>query len=79
MRLPLHAFDEAQARAAAWLTAWDSQGPHRTATAGDEAAAHWLAREAGGLGVEVTNEVFELDRLDPVACYLELDATGFAR
>jgi hypothetical protein len=64
---------QAKARAAAWLTAWDSQGLHRTATAGDEAAAHWLGREAASFGVEVTNEGFELDRLDPVACYLELD------
>jgi hypothetical protein len=64
---------QAKERAAAWLTAWDSQGSHRTATAGDEAAAHWLGREAARFGVEVTNEVFELERLDPVACYLELD------
>ena len=25
------------------------------------------------MGAEVSTEVFELDRLDPVACYLELD------
>jgi len=69
----LHPFDEARARAVAWLTAWDSQGAHRTATTGDEAGAIWLAREAAGFGVEVATEVFELDRLDPVGCYLELD------
>ena len=63
---------EAKARAVAWLTAWDSQGPHRTATAGDEAGARWLAHEATGLGVEVATEAFELSRLDPVACYLGL-------
>src|SRR6476620_9312472 len=67
------AFNDAKARAVAWLTAWDSQGVHRTGTTGDEAGALWLAREAAGLGVDVTKEVFELDRLDPVACYLELD------
>jgi hypothetical protein len=65
--------DDARARAVAWLTAWDSQGTHRTATAGDEAGALWLAHEAASLGVEVTTEPFELDRLDPVTCYLELD------
>jgi hypothetical protein len=65
--------EEAKARAAAWLTAWDSQGHHRTATGGDEAGVAWLAHEAARLGVEVTTEVFELNRLDPVACYLELD------
>jgi hypothetical protein len=55
------------------LRAWDAQGTHRTATAGDEAGALWLAYEAAGLGVEVVNEAFGLDRLEPVACYLELD------
>ena len=70
MHATSHPFDDAKARAVAWLTAWDSQGVHRTGTTGDEAGALWLAREAAGLGVDVTTEVFELDRLDPVACYL---------
>jgi hypothetical protein len=71
--LPPYYFDDAKARAVEWLTAWDSQGVHRTGTAGDEAGALWLAREAAGLGVEVASEAFALDRLDPFACYLELD------
>jgi hypothetical protein len=62
-----------KARAVAWLTAWDSQGTHRTGTTGDEAGALWLTQEAAGLGIEVASEAFALDRLDPVACYLELD------
>jgi hypothetical protein len=78
MQRSLHTFDEARARAVSWLTAWDAQGVHRTATAGDEAGALWLAREAAGFGVEVSTEVFELDRLDPVACYLELDGEYIA-
>ena len=73
MRLALTPCDEARARAVAWLTAWDSQGTHRTGTTGDETGAIWLAHEAAGLGVEVGTEVFELDRLEPLACYLELD------
>ncbi len=73
MQRSLHRFEEARARAVAWLTAWDAQGTHRTATAGDEAGAVWLAHQATGFGVEVGTEVFELDRLEPVACYLELD------
>jgi hypothetical protein len=73
VRLSQHPFDDTKARAVAWLTAWDSQGVHSCATAGDAAAALWLAYEAAGFGVEVTTEVFALDRLDPVACYLELD------
>jgi hypothetical protein len=68
-----HSFDDAETRAVAWLTAWDSQDAHRTGTTGDEAGARWLAREAAGLGAKVTTEAFALDRLDPVACFLELD------
>jgi len=73
MRPSPHSLDEAKARAAAWLTAWDSQGHHRTGTSGDEAGALWLAHEVAGLGVNVTTEVFQLNRLDPVACYLQLN------
>ena len=71
-------FGDAKARTAAWLTAWDTQGTHRTATIGDEAAADWLAGEAAGLGGDVATEVFALDRLDPIACYLELDGGHIA-
>jgi len=60
-------------RAAGWLRAWDSQGLHRTGTNGDEAGAAWLEREAVSLGASVTSETFELDRVDPVDCYVEAD------
>ena len=73
MQASTNSVDEAKARAVAWLTAWDSQGPHRTGTTGDEAGALWLAHEAARLGVEVTHESFELNRLDPITCYLEVD------
>lgn len=53
------------------LAAWDGQGLHRTATAGDEAGAEWLAAEAAALGAAVTIEEFALDRLDPVDTFLE--------
>ena len=62
--------DDATARAVAWLQAWDSQGIHRTATAGDEAGADW---EAAGLGAVPAVETFTLDRLDPIDAYLEFD------
>lgn len=73
MPLSAGAFDEAKARVGVWLVAWDSQGPHRTGTISDELSAVRLAREVADLGVETTIEVYELNRLDPVACYLELD------
>ncbi len=59
--------------AAAWLHAWDSQGFHRTGTDGDEAGAVWLVREATALGAQVGSETFSLDRIDPVAAYVEVD------
>ena len=68
---PLPDFAEAQARAAAWLAAWDGQGIHRTGTAGDLAGAEWLGREAAALGAEVWIEEFALDRLDPIGCVVE--------
>jgi hypothetical protein len=68
--------DEAQRRAASWLAAWDAQGTHRTATAGDEAGARWLAQEAASLAaaaaIPVEVEEFKLDRLDPIAASLEI-------
>jgi len=63
--------DDAIARATAWLRAWDSQGVHRTATAGDEADADWLIQESTGLGAKPAVEEFGLDRLDPVDAHLE--------
>ena len=57
MRRSPRNLDDAKARAVTWLTAWDSQGVHRTGTAGDEAGACWLADEAAGLGVEVARSL----------------------
>jgi hypothetical protein len=68
-------FDETQQRAARWLAAWDAQGIHRTATAGDNAGAEWLAGEAAALGAEVTIEEFALERLDPITAFLEIGTT----
>jgi hypothetical protein len=65
--------DDAIARAVVWLRAWDSQGIHRTAAAGDQAGADWLIQEAAGLGAAPAVEKFALDRLDPVDTYLEFD------
>ena len=75
---PLPDFDEAQARAAAWLAAWDRQGLHRTGTAGDLAGAELLGQEAIELGAEVWIEEFALDRLDPVRCCVEFGVRQLA-
>src|SRR5208283_2421743 len=65
-------FDDPKRRAARWLAAWDAQGIHRTASAGDAAGAEWLAQEAAALGADVSIEEFALDRLEPVAAFLEI-------
>jgi len=69
--------DDGTARATAWLTAWDAQGIHRTATAGDEAGADWLIGEAAGVGAAPGVEDFALDRLDPIDAYLECGGEHF--
>jgi len=71
-------FENARRRAAGWLAAWDGQGIHLTATAGDDAGADWLARDAEALGAAVAIEEFALDRLDPVAAFLEIDGERIA-
>ncbi len=63
----------AVARAAGWLTAWDSHPVHRTGTAGDVAGAAWLMSEVEKLGVQPVLEEFTLDRLIPIASYIEID------
>ena len=63
----------AVARTAGWLTAWDSHPIHRTGTAGDVAGATWLMSEVEKLGAQPVLEEFTLDRLDPIASYIEVD------
>jgi hypothetical protein len=70
--------DDAVMRATAWLKVWDSHGTHRTATEGDNAGAEWLMAEVARLGVSPTVENFSLDRLDPIAAYLELEGARIA-
>ena len=65
-------------RAAGWLAAWDGHANHRTATAGDDAGAAWLAGEAAALGADVATEEFATERLDPVAAFLEIDGERIA-
>ncbi len=64
--------------AASWLAAWDAQGIHRTATAGDNAGADWLAAEAEALGAKPVIEEFSLDRLDPEDAFLEIGSERIA-
>lgn len=72
---PVAAAGEAEARAAAWLRAYDAQGHHRTGQLADLESADWLATQAAALGAVVTRESFAIDRIEPADCYVELDGT----
>ena len=60
-------------RIARIIQEYDSQGWHRTGTKTDHESARWLAGEVRGLGLDVELERFELSRIDPEDCYLEVD------
>lgn len=59
-------------RAETWLKAWDSQGIHRTGTAGDHAGADWLLAELRAMGLSPVVETFPFDRIDPVETHLQI-------
>jgi hypothetical protein len=79
LRPPLDAATpELPTRIATWLQVWDNQGIHRTATAGDEAGAAWLAREAATIaGPGVAIETFAFERRDTLAAFVEIDGQRF--
>ena len=59
-------------RIAEIVQAYDSQGNHRTATAGDIAAAEWLQAEIRAMGATPQLEAFPIDRVDPGPAYLDI-------
>ena len=63
---------EQRERIARVIEEYDSQGIHRTATEVDERSAEWLADEIRAIGLEPTLEPFEMDRVDPGECFLEV-------
>jgi len=60
-------------RVANVIEAYDGQGVHRTATDVDERSAQWLANEVRAIGLEPVLESYEIERVDPENCYLEID------
>ena len=54
---------------------FDSQGWHRTGTQTDHESARWLAEMVRETGPEPRLEPFELSRVDPQDCYLEVDGS----
>ena len=64
--------DQVRARITRWFEQYDRQGTHRTATAGDKRSAVWLAAEVNKFGVKPVLESFELDRVDPSNCFVQV-------
>ncbi len=64
-------------RAAAFVRAYDAQGIHRTAHAGDDENAEMLASEARALGAEVSFDELAIERIEPVECHVEIGETRF--
>lgn len=67
------ATESLQIRAAQVLREYDAQGDHRTGTAVDGASAAWLAEQVRAVGAKPRRESFALERIEPVACFLESD------
>lgn len=63
---------ERRDRARGWLSTWDAQGSHRTATGGDQAAADWLLQAAGAMGANPSYEPFEVSLLTTRDAYLQV-------
>ena len=55
------------------ISEFDAQGWHRTGTPVDHESARWLADKARELGVAAELESFDLSRVDPRECRLEVN------
>jgi hypothetical protein len=70
---------EARLRVARVIREYDAQGIHRTATAVDEASAHWLANQLEAIGVEAKLESFPIHRIDLDETFLDSDTPPIRR
>ena len=60
-------------RVARIIGEYDAQGWHRTGTVTDhESSSRWLADLVSEIGIDVSQEPFELSRIDPAECHIEV-------
>ena len=64
---------ETERRASTVIAAYSGEGLHRTGTAVDRASADGLLARVRDAGAQPSLEPFQLSRVDPVACFLEMD------
>ncbi len=62
-----------KSRVAAFIEQYDRQGWHRTGTQVDAQAIEWLSGHVRDVGLEPLEVAYELDRVDVVSAYLEVD------
>jgi hypothetical protein len=67
--------EDTQRRAADVIRAYSAEGIHRTATAVDRSSADRLLGLARAAGAKPSLEAFELSRVDPGACFVEIEGT----
>lgn len=63
---------EQRERIARVIEEYDGQGVHRTATEVDDRSAEWLADQVRAIGLEPVLEPYDVDRVDPGDCHLEI-------
>ncbi len=63
---------EVETRVMRIVQAYSDQGVHRTATAVDTRSADWLMQEVTDAGLAPSREPFSIDRVDPVAAFIEI-------
>ncbi len=59
-------------RVARIIGEYDAQGWHRTGSVTDHESSHWLADLVSEIGVDVSQEPFELSRVDPAECHIQV-------
>ncbi len=64
---------DVQARVEDIIRGFESQGSHRTGTVGDLASAEWMAELVRQAGAEPELHAVDLDRLEVMDCYVEVD------
>ncbi len=61
---------DVQGRISKIIREYEEQGFHRTGTTVDQASADWLSGQVRQLGLEPTQEPFQISRVDPIASVL---------
>jgi hypothetical protein len=59
-------------RVSRWVSEYDSQGVHRTGTAGDQECARWLGEVLEEVGVDAALDPLPFGRIDSINCHVRV-------